>query len=183
MEKDLIIKTAYERGFFYEKNYHGCAQSTIAAVQDAFGIRNDFIFKTGSGLAGGMGSLGDGICGGYTGGGIMISTFFGRTRNLFNDDEESKRCSSFLVRELHQRFLEKYGSVICRDIQKKIFGRSYNLWDENDKIIFEKDGAHIDKCTKVVGDASSWAAELILQEMEKRGVKIDDFKYLNCVLD
>jgi len=180
MDREQIIKTAFERGFHYEKDYHGCAQSTIAAVQDAFGIRNDFIFKAGSGLAGGMGGLGDGCCGGYTGGGIIISSFFGRVRKLFHNDEQNKQCSALMIKALHQKFLEKYGFVICREIQKKIFGRSYDLWNEEDKITFENDGAHIDKCTQIVGDASAWAADLILTEMENRKMNIEDFKYLNC---
>lgn len=34
MDREALIKHAYEIGFCYEKTYRGCSQSTIAAVQD-----------------------------------------------------------------------------------------------------------------------------------------------------
>jgi len=42
----------------------------------------------------------------------------------------------------------------------------------------EEDGAHIDKCTVVVGDASSWAIEVLLNEIARRGLSIKDFEHL-----
>lgn len=38
------------------------------------------------------------------------------------------------------RFVQEYGSCLCKDVQKKIFGRSFNFWDEKEKEIFEKSG-------------------------------------------
>ena len=70
MKNERLIKAAFNRGFEYEKNYRGCAQCTVAAIQDTLGIRNDFVFKAAGGFAAGGGMLCDGICGGYTGTGI-----------------------------------------------------------------------------------------------------------------
>ena len=50
-----LTDKAYELGFAYEKEYRGCVQCTIAAVQDTLGVRNDFIFKSASGLSAGGG--------------------------------------------------------------------------------------------------------------------------------
>ena len=57
MDREDHIKKAYELGFRFERDYHGCAQSTIAAVQDTLGIRNDTVFQTASGIAGGGGGI------------------------------------------------------------------------------------------------------------------------------
>ena len=176
MSKESYIKKAYDLGFKYEKDYHGCAQSTIAAVQDSLGIRNDFVFKVASGLAGGCGGIGDGMCGGYSGGSIVMCTFFGRRRDKFDNDNEDKECCYQMVKLLHDKFIEQYGSIICREIQKSIFGKYYNLLDEEEKDLFEKAGAHIDKCTAVVGTASAWAIEILIDEIEKRGLNIKDFE-------
>jgi len=183
VNKDSYIKKAYDLGFQYEKDYHGCAQSTIAAVQDSLGLRNDFVFKAASGLAGGCGGLGDGMCGGYSGGSMVMCTFFGRRRDKFDNDNEYKECSNKMVKLLHDKFIEEYGSIICSEIQKSIFGRHYNLLDQKEKDLFEKDGAHIDKCTAVVGNASAWAIEILLNEIEKKGLNSKDFEHLLCKIE
>jgi len=178
MDKSYLSEKAYNLGFEYEKKYKGCSQCTIAAVQDTIGIRNDYIFKAGSGLAGGCGLLRDGVCGGYSGGIMIMSTFFGRGKDKFDDDRNDKHCSYHMAIALHDLFIETYGSIICKDIHHKIFGRSYDLWDPEDKKAFEKAGAHADKCTGVVANASKWTLGLIVDEIEKRGLSINDFENL-----
>jgi len=177
-DRKQIIKKAYDLGFEYEKDYGGCAQCAIAAIQDATGIKNDFIFKAGSGFAGGGGLKLSGLCGGYSGSVMMMSAFFGRVRDKIDGDREDKYSSLKMAAALGEKYVEKYGDVICREVQVKIFGRSYDLWDPTDKKLFEKAGGHEDKCTTVVADAASWAAELILDEIERRKMSLSDFESL-----
>ena len=37
--------------------------------------------------------------------------------------------------------------------------------------IFNNLGAHVDKCTSVVGQAAAWTAEILLEELKKRESK------------
>lgn len=178
MDKKEIIEHAYSLGFEYEKKYRGCSQCAIAAVQDALGIRNDFVFKAASGLAGGGGLLGVGFCGGYSGGVLMMSLLFGRERDKFENDREEKYCSFHMAVDLHKNFIDTYNSVICNDIHASIFGRNFNIWDKKEREEFEAAGAHTDKCTSVVARASAWTTELILDEIEKRNLTLKDFLYL-----
>ncbi len=182
MDRKKILNKAYERGFKGERDYRGCAQCTIAAIQDALDIRNDDIYKAGSGLAGGAGECTDGLCGGYSGGIMMMSAFFGRTREKEATEEgrEDKYDSFRMAAALHDKFIEKYGSVICREIHKKIFGRSFNLKDDEEKQQFRDAGAHEDddKCCAVVGDGARWAAEFILDEIEDLSLTLEDFAHL-----
>jgi len=175
---DELVKRAHELGFAYEKEYRGCSQCTIAAVQDTLDVRNDYIFKAGSGLATGGGLLRVGLCGGYSGGVMMMSSFFGRSRDSIDNDRENKYCSFHMAVALHDLFKDNYGSVICREIHERIFGRSFDLWDDEEREAFEEAGAHRDKCTRVVADASMWTTKLILEEIQKRGLTLDDFAYL-----
>ena len=178
MEKEELIKKAYDLGFKYEKNYRGCSQCAIAAIQDALNVRNDWVFKAGSGLATGLGLLGDGVCGGYSGGVMVMSTFFGRIRDKFDGDREEKYCSFGMAVKLHDRFMEEFGTITCKEIHKKLFGRYFDLWNPDEKQEFENLGAHKDKCTSVVAKASAWATELILNELETRGLSLDNFKFI-----
>jgi C_GCAxxG_C_C family probable redox protein len=178
MNKGQRIRAAYELGFDNERKYRGCAQSTVAAVQEALGIRNDFVFKAAGGLAAGCGLLCNGPCGGYSGGILAMSMFFARVREKFDDDREENYCSYRMAIELEKRYMEQYGSILCKDIHEKLFARTFDLWNKADKQQFEQAGAHIDKCTSVVANASAWATEIILNEIEKRSLTLGDFAHL-----
>lgn len=177
MSQAKLVKKAHDLGFQYERDYQNCCQSAIAAIQDTLGIRDDHVFKAGSGLAGGIGIQCDGVCGGYVGGSMMLSTIFGRSRKNF-DDPDALMPSFELASELHEQYMAEYGSVICKDIHQKLFGRTFNLWDEADFQAIEDLGAHADKCTGVVAKAAAWTTQIVLDELEKRGLTLDDLKQL-----
>ena len=65
-------------------------------------------------------------------------------------------------KKLYDKFVEEYGSPICKDVHQKLFGRTFNLMDKEDYAEFEKMGAHDDKCPVVSGKTARWAAEIIL---------------------
>ena len=170
MEKNSIIQKAHDLGYEYESKFGNCAQCTVAAVQDALGLKNDHIFQVASGFGGGIGRNCDGVCGGYSGGVILISSFLGRTRENITDKDcmiDGYNTASLL----HDKFIAQYGTVICTDIHNILFGRTFNLRDQNDMNIFNNLGAHVDKCTSVVGQAAAWTAEILLEELKKRESK------------
>jgi C_GCAxxG_C_C family probable redox protein len=165
--REELLKAAYEKGFEYEKVYRGCSQCVLAAVQDLFGIRNDDVFRAASGLAGGVGLCGDGCCGAYSGGVMVLSQLYGRVRENFLDPDRTRQKSFDLAKKLHDRFIAEYGSIICRDIQQKVFGRPFYIRDADEFRKFEDAGAHADKCPSVVGNAARWVAEILEEEREK----------------
>lgn len=156
---------AYDLGFFYEKKYRGCAQCTIAAVVEVLEIDAPALFKSASALASGGGLTCEGSCGGFSGGAMVIGMLTGRRLKYFDDDQENKMRAFRMTRELAEKFNEFYGSVICEEIHEVLFGRHYNLWDNSQKDMFEADGAHLEKCTSVVGNSARWTIEIILTEL------------------
>ena len=100
----------------------------------------------------------------------MMSSLFGRRREKFDDDRDERYASFHMAKALHDRFVEKYGSVICREIHDEIFGRRFDLWNHEGRKAFEDAGAHAEKCTGVVADASAWVCEIILDELAKRNI-------------
>jgi C_GCAxxG_C_C family probable redox protein len=159
--KEGAAEKAYQLGKEYEKDYKGCAQCVLAALQDAFGIRNKEVFKAATGLAGGSGGCTDGNCGAYSGAIMFISSLIGRDRDDFADKSGAVRNNMELAQKIHDRFIQEYGSVICRNIHTKLFGRPYYLPDPEEHEKFEKAGAHTKHCPEVVGKAARWAAELV----------------------
>jgi len=175
-EKAEIVRRAFSLGFEYEKTIRGCCQCTVAAIQDALEIQNDEVFRAGSGLTAGGGISCEGSCGGYTGGVMVMSSLFGRRREKWDNDQHNKDCAHIMAKTLLDKFNQKYGSNICRMIHRRIMGREFNLKDPNEREMFETSGAHVDKCTSVVGTAAGWGAELILEELAKRKISLDDIR-------
>ena len=162
--RNELMEQAYQLGFEYEKIYRGCSQCTIAAIQDTLYIREDNLFKAATGLAGGGGLTGIGVCGGYAGSIMMISWLCGRERSNFADPEKKRHVAFALSRKFGQEYNQTFGSIICRDIQTHIFGRPYYIADPHEYEAFEEAGGHDDKCTTVVGKASRLAVGFILDE-------------------
>jgi len=162
-----VAERAYELGREYEKTCMGCSQCVIAALQDALDIRNDDIFKAATGLAGGGAGAIDGSCGSYVGAILVLGLLLGRERDKFDDFESIAPDSRAfkLFRKFHDKYIQEYGSVVCRDIQTKVLGRSYYIVAPGEFQKFGAAGGHGDKgCPEVVGKAARWMAELILEE-------------------
>jgi hypothetical protein len=69
-----------------------------------------------------------------------------------------------MVRDLHARYLEQYGSTKCADVHMKLFGRTFDQWDPEEFDEFLRLGGHTDKCTAVVGNVARWTVETLLRE-------------------
>lgn len=173
-----ILEKAGKLGFEYEKNFGNCAQCTVAAIQDALDIKNNTIYRCATGFASGGALTCSGSCGGYIGGVMMIGYIFGRRREHIIEDSEKKLITYQMCLKLHDLFVEKYGNIVCKDIHKCIFGKTYNMWDVEDRANFERDGAHTTKCTGVVAQAAQWTIELINEELKKRSLTLMDINLL-----
>jgi len=152
---------AYGLGYEYEGKYGACSQCTILAIMDALEKRNSDVFKASFGFAGGVGSLSQ-MCGALAAGIMMISLEHGRElENLTTQTEEEKRECMQMVRDLHARYVQEYGSTECADVHMKLFGRTFDQWDEAEFAEFLRLGGHDDKCTQVVGNVARWTVEII----------------------
>jgi C_GCAxxG_C_C family probable redox protein len=165
-QREALLEDVYDSGFEYEREYGYCPQAVLAAIQDYFGVIDDESIQAAHALAGGGALCGDGTCGGLVGGMMAISNQFGRRRDQFGEFEDTTGQelvrSSKLAKELRERFLDEFGSVICNDVQAQKLGRSYDLWDPEDFEAFEAAGAHDDKCPDVTGKSARWTAEVLL---------------------
>jgi C_GCAxxG_C_C family probable redox protein len=163
--KDLsragTAQKAYDLGYEYEGKYGACPQCTILAIMDTLGRRNSDVFKASFGFAGGIAGLSK-MCGALAAGIMMISLEHGRElANLTSQTEEERRECLQMVRDLHARYLEEYGSIKCADVHQKIFGRTFDQWDSQEFAEFLRLGGHVDKCTAVVGNVARWTLEIL----------------------
>jgi len=163
---DEILKKVYKLAFKYESERGSCSQCVLAALHETLNIGDPKTIQASQGLAGGTSLSTEGTCGALIGGILAIGSVKGRTYDEFSEGK-SKSLVYKYTQVLYNKFVEEYGSCLCKNVQKKIFGRSYKLLDKNEYEEFEKAGAHIDKCPSVSGNTAKWTAEIILKIMSK----------------
>jgi len=160
--KDQILEKVYDLAFKYEAERGSCPQCVLSALHKTLDIADPSTIQASDALAGGCALSTQGTCGALVGGLLAIGSVVGRTYDDFLIGETRRRVFQY-AKKLYDRFTEEYGSPLCKDVQKKIMGRSFNLLDAKEYAEFEKAGAHVNKCTNVSGNTARWAAEIILK--------------------
>jgi C_GCAxxG_C_C family probable redox protein len=108
-------------------------------------------------------------CGALVGGIMGIGLAFGREALEDSATSQGYARAMELGGELCRRFEKEFGSTQCWDIQKSLFGRSFDLRDPQEREAFRVAGGY-EKCPYVAGKAAELAAEMILEGgFEPRG--------------
>jgi C_GCAxxG_C_C family probable redox protein len=164
-EYEKLVSKGYELGYAYEATYHGCAQCVLAAIMDVLGGVDDQIFRSASGLAGGLAISSRGTCGALIAGIMCISQRHGRERSKFDDVKRVRTECHKICRGLLGKFQDMYGTTNCGDVQTKLMGRSFDLLDQVDREEFIKVGGHNNHCPRVVGNVAKWTLEILLRRV------------------
>jgi len=155
----LVAKIG-EAAYVYERTYHGCSQCVLAPLQDCLRLGNRDSFKAATALAGGIARMGS-TCGALVGGLMGISLAFGRESLEDSATSQGYARAMDLGGDLCRQFEKEFGSTECWDIQKSLFGRSFDLRDPQDRVEFRKAGGY-EQCPQVARRAAELAAEGIL---------------------
>ncbi|MGI5848692.1 MAG: C-GCAxxG-C-C family protein [Christensenellales bacterium] len=168
-EKD-DFRQFYTSGFQAEGLYGCCGQCTVFPFVQMLKVDSG-LFKYASGFCAGEGQMGQYPCGAFNGGILVLSYLFGRDiEQTQSDIDFSKtyfRNTCRLVREFEKRFKTVFDDVLCKNVQHKIFGRSFMMLDSEDYAVFEQMGGHVDKCTNVVGTSARIIARIIYEELDR----------------
>jgi hypothetical protein len=172
--RDQIMRKSSQLAIEYEAKYRGCGQCTFLAIIDALrwgGLEviprdvEDRLFSGLCLLTGGVGLSGDGTCGAVASGTLAIGLALGLQRETINESLFRQSCT--LVRDgLLDKYCRKYNSLLCKDIQRKFFGKAWDL--TRDEMSAEFLG--ISKGC-IIMEGAMWATEVILDEFEKGNVK------------
>ncbi len=165
----MDTKSIGRKALEYDK-FSGCSQSVLLALQEAFNIGDHMSFKAATTLSGGVARRGE-TCGALLGGLLALGLVKGRDDIR---DTQAYREAIVLANEvidvfkarLEQEFgfKEHLESTICRDIQRRIYGRSFDLNNPKDYPAFLEAGGHDDHgCPKVCALATEVVAEKIIE--------------------
>jgi len=174
-EAQRLTQEAGRKAHNYDR-HSGCSQSVLGSLQETLSIGDKESFKAATVLSGGVARCGE-TCGALLGALMALGLVVGRERI---EDTEQYRKAMEPARDVCERFKEalrvKFGfggelrSTLCRDIQERIYGRSFDLNKAEDYRAFIAAGGHSDVgCLKVCGIAAQVGAEKILEIMNERG--------------
>ena len=155
---DKIERTAHD----YEVKYHGCSRCVMKSLLEHLKLGDGSAFKAATPLAAGIAMKGE-TCGALIGGIMAVGLA------LAKEDIEDENWMEPLgaAYRLWRRFEKEVGSTSCREIQTERFGRFYNIADLKEYEEFQKVGGYVE-CPKVVGKAARLAAQMILEQTEKK---------------
>lgn len=164
--REEILQKVYDLAFKYEAERGSCPQCVLSAIMEILDVGDTETVKASDALAGGTALSVQGTCGALVGGLLAISSVVGRSYDDFSTGKGNRRVFLY-SKKLYDKFVEEYGSPICKDVHQKLFGRTFSLTDKEDYAEFEKMGAHVDKCPVVSGKTARWAAEIILDNLKR----------------
>ena len=137
LSRPQLLDKVSELGVSFEKYSSSCSQCTVAALQEILGFE-DVIVKVATSSCGGQVGFSTGACGGVIGGTIVLDYYcgtpsrygFGNTNDPQSMTELSRAMES--AQSFCNKFIRQYGSILCPQVQEKIYGRSFNLQDPGD---------------------------------------------------
>ncbi len=130
-----------------------CSQAILSVYGEEEGLERELALKLATGLGGGMGRTAH-TCGAVTGAILVIGLKKGP---VSVNDVAAKEETYYLVREFLNRFQEKHGSLICRDLLQCDIGTPEGYRRACDKGLFDR------ICPHLVDSAVE-----ILEEMKKQ---------------
>lgn len=156
---ELAVKTAREA----QLRDDVCARSVFVGLQTIFPRITDDMITAALSLAGGSGAA-SGSCGAYCCGQLAVGLYKNHPLSEELENRELQEVGYMNFTSYRDRFRAQMGSILCPDIHKKLFGRSYHLDDPEDEAAFIALEGHVEKCALPVETATRIAAEMILSE-------------------
>lgn len=164
-----LIDKAYDMGASFEKYSYGCSQATVSAIHELLGI-DDMLVKVSSTLGAGTARQCLGTCGAVAGGLMVLAYFFGRTADEVSAEERVQSNLDALYSayptalEFIEKFSQDYKTILCPQIHRQLFGRTWWLSDPEEYAKFELAGGHSDsdKCCDVVGKAAKLVMSILV---------------------
>ena len=165
-----LLNRVEEKAGLYMNKYGGCGQCALRALQEELNLPGGPAVLKAAGFTNLGIALTGNVCGALLGGIMAMGLACGRedfSDTIYPQPEVVDETfqlprSLMLIRGFYQRFIKEFGSWACRDLQIRIFGRSFETVILEEEEAFHKAGGHT-ACVNLVGKAARMAAETILE--------------------
>jgi hypothetical protein len=168
LSRQELLDEVQNKGYNYAINYNACAPSTVAALYDVLDF-DAALVRAVTPLSGGTAEQFLGTCGILTGGLTVLGYYFGRPIEKMSDREyiqaniDALKTPYEIGGLLADRFIKEYGTFICAQIHRQIFGRTFCLSDPGEAEKYMKVGG-LAKSAEIVGKGTRWVMEILLDK-------------------
>jgi len=168
-EKIALLDRVETRAGTYMRQFGGCGQCVLLALQEELNLPGGEAAVKAAGFTNlGIARQGN-ICGALMGGIMAMGLACGRSdmaEPIYPRPEDVDEFyylprSLLRIRDFYNQFVLEFGSWSCRDLQIRIFGRSFETIVMDEEEEFHKAGGHL-RCVEMVGKAARLAADAIL---------------------
>jgi C_GCAxxG_C_C family probable redox protein len=125
------------------KQGYNCSQAVLGVFCEEFGLDFETAIKISSSFGGGMGRMRE-VCG--TVSGMFMAS--GLAYSSSDNSAENKAGQYKIVQELAQRFKDKNGSIICRELLQGVTSDNSPIPSDRTQEYYKKR-----PCVELVGDA------------------------------
>ena len=164
-EKQERIEKAAKAAYEFQCRDDVCSRSTLAGLAEVFDFIPECLVTASASLCGGTGSA-SGSCGAYCAGLLAVGLKYNASiaqEQAAPDDDVFGATTAPRFSEFRDRFKSQFGTVLCPEIHKKLFGKAYQLDTPEGQQAFFKLEGHVERCGTVVAAAARLAAEMILE--------------------
>jgi hypothetical protein len=169
--KKKTAKKAYDLAFVTTPLHHSCSLGTLLALQQAFRVKDENVFKAASGLRGGIARKGS-TCGSFLGASLMLGLMSGSSieesgapKEHYNPEESELPVR--LVGKLYDWFKAEFGTLTCDEIvvkhKKELDAAPDSKGLSNETLL---DRMH-DKCHILCAKTAARTAEMLWDEVHK----------------
>ena len=158
LKEKLLDRIAWD-AYYNDRVYQGCSRAVLYALQTHLNLGTREVLIASAPLSGGVARMGE-TCGALLGGIMAIGLRFG-SENLGNRTAYDKTMEASY--KMYTKFKKKMGSTICLEIQKRLFGRSFDFKNDEESEEWHKAGG-LEKCPMVCAIAARIAADIILKK-------------------
>jgi len=165
-KQERIARVSTKAGDYEEMSFN-CAQGTLAALQEEFGLEGGKELLKAATFFPGVMSRRE-TCGAILGGLMAMGLAYGRDK-LFDPSWSTEKANQemFKYRQRVWRYCEafkaEFGSTMCGVIRPLIMGRDYDTMDPVDRAQFVADGGK-KMCRRPPEVAARIAAEILLED-------------------
>ena len=145
--------------------YSSWSRAILHGLQKYFEFITDDMVRAAVALAGGGARATIGSCGAFSGGLMALSAKLspGSEEPTEKEMEEFDKVR-FLINEFRDWFFTEFGSVVCRDVQQRQLGQSFNLMDDKERQAFRDFPQVHEKCSQVYSKAVIKVAEILSRD-------------------
>lgn len=141
-----------------------CSRSVLIGLKAYFDLPDDLI-RASTNLCGGAGAS-SGSCGTYTCGLLAVGWKYNHTaEEELADPSKFDICQSKFM-AFRDRYVQEFGTTLCPEIQKKVYGRSYIFTKPEDCEVYFTIEDHNVQCANIVERATRLCAEFLLEDEE-----------------